>query len=102
MADGFKNSNAPVDAFDYFDFDVGTDNIIPMKEKQKKLDAEIKKQEELTKGGSPFIISQNNMNNDSSSKSYSTTSVVTDVSASHSDLTARHLASALALEVTGS
>ena len=97
LADGFKNSNAPVDAFNDFDFDVGTDNIIPMKEKQKKLDAEIKKQEELTKGGSPFIISQNNMNNDSSNKSYSTTSVVTDVSASHSDLTAKHLSEAVAI-----
>ena len=95
LADGFKNSNAPLDAFNDFDFDLDTNNVIPMKEKQKKLDAEIKKQEELTKGGSPFIISQNNMNNDSSSKSYSTTSVVTDVSASHSDLTARHLSEAV-------
>lgn len=95
LADGFKNSNAPLDAFNDFDFDLDTNNVIPMKEKQKKLDAEIKKQEELTKGGSPFIISQNNMNNDSSNKSYSTTSVVTDVSASHSDLTARHLSEAV-------
>jgi len=96
LADGFKNNNAPPDAFNDFDFDVlGNDNVIPMKEKQKKLDAEIKKQEELTKGGSPFIISQNNMNNDSSNKSYSTTSVVTDVSASHSDLTAKHLSEAV-------
>jgi hypothetical protein len=95
LADGFKNSNAPLDAFNDFDFDFDTNNVIPMKEKQKKLDAEIKKQEELTKGGSPFIISQNNMNNDSSNKSYSTTSVVTDVSASHSDLTARHLSEAV-------
>jgi len=96
LADGIKNSNAPLDAFNDFDIDVlDNSTVIPMKEKQKKLEAEIKKQEELTKGGSPFIISQNNMNNDSSNKSYSTTSVVTDVAASHSDLTAKHLSEAI-------
>ena len=36
-----------------------------------------------------------NNNNDSSSKSYSQTSVVTDVAASHSDLTAKHLSEAI-------
>ena len=96
LADGFKNSNAPPDAFNDFDIDVLDNNtVIPMKEKQKKLDAEIKKQQELSKfTGEPSVVAMNN-NNDSSSKSYSQTSVVTDVAASHSDLTAKHLSEAI-------
>ena len=96
LADGIKNSNAPLDAFNDFDIDVLDNNtVIPMKEKQKKLDAEIKKQQELSKfTGEPSVVAMNN-NNDSSSKSYSQTSVVTDVAASHSDLTAKHLSEAI-------
>jgi hypothetical protein len=96
LADGFKNSNAPLDAFNDFDIDVlNNSTVIPMKEKQKKLDAEIKKQQELSKfTGEPSVVAMNN-NNDSSSKSYSQTSVVTDVAASHSDLTAKHLSEAI-------
>ena len=100
LADGFKNSNAPVDAFDYMDISDEDlfGKVIPkidLKEKQKKLDAEIKKQQELSKfTGEPSVVAMNN-NNDSSSKSYSQTSVVTDVAASHSDLTAKHLSEAI-------
>ena len=43
------------------------------------------------------IVSMSNMNNDSSNKNYSQTSVVTDVSASHSDLTAKHLSEAITI-----
>jgi len=98
LADGIDKTRNFDFGYGIIDEDLLGKTVVPkidLKEKQKKLDAEIKKQEELTKGGSPFIISQNNMNNDSSNKSYSTTSVVTDVSASHSDLTAKHLSEAV-------
>ena len=97
LADGFKNSNAPLDAFNDFDFDLGTDNVIPMKEKQKELIKAIETKDKLNKEGPPSIVSMSNMNNDSSNKNYSQTSVVTDVSASHSDLTAKHLSEAITI-----
>ena len=98
LADGFKNSNAPLDAFNDFDIDVlNNSNVIPMKEKQKELIKAIETKDKLNKEGPPSIVSMSNMNNDSSNKNYSQTSVVTDVSASHSDLTAKHLSEAITI-----
>ena len=97
LADGFKNSNAPPDAFNDFDFDLGTNNVIPMKEKQKELIKAIETKDKLNKEGPPLIVSQSNMGNDSSNKSYSQNNFVTDVSASHSDLTAKHLSEAITI-----
>jgi len=97
LADGFKNSNAPVDAFDYMDISDEDlfGKVIPMKEKQKELIKAIETKDKLNKEGPPSIVSMSNMNNDSSNKNYSQTSVVTDVAASHSDLTAKHLSEAI-------
>ena len=96
LADAFKNNNAPLDAFNDFDIDVLDNNtVIPMKEKQKELIKAIETKDKLNKEGPPSIVSMSNMNNDSSNKNYSQTSVVTDVAASHSDLTAKHLSEAI-------
>ena len=94
---GDPKNNVPLDAFSYYDIDVGTNNVVPMKQKQEDLKVQIEKQNELAKftGEASVVAMNNNNNNDSSSKSYSQTSVVTDVAASHSDLTAKHLSEAI-------
>ena len=92
LADGIKNSNAPSDAFNDFDFDLLGSNT--MLEKKKDLKEATDKKELLSSGSNASVLVANNNNsNDSVINNQSIN--VNDVAVSHSDLTAKHLSEAV-------